>query len=239
LIHWATITNKLIHVLPHILISRSVSFSISDLIDKNEAMEDLNATDEVKSKEAEEGVQVHDAQTMEGLNATHEVKGIEAEEQAQVPDDHAMEIISENQHKQYHQTETEAKSEGKGKGEEKLVEDETPFGGVSEGQAEDSGVNAGGLWDHGQAGAQVHGPTNSEDEIPAPSNEIALPSVPPSQDQGSETVSIIASSVSNPTLEVDTQVLRFNSWVWEKKANGVKIDDESDADSAITDLRQQ
>jgi hypothetical protein len=51
-----------------------------------------------------------------------------------------------------------------------------------------------------------HGQAESQDVVAGSANEMAPPPVPQAQDASSETVSITASSISNPALEVDSGV---------------------------------
>ena len=140
-----------------------------------------------------------------GVTTTGEVKGKEAEEQTQVHDASAMDFTSESQPEG---PDTEFKDERKGKGKERQIEGGKIVGEASGGQVGGAGMKVTELGNEPQAGAQTQDEAKTQDTMPGPSNEMAPPPIPPPQDLSSETVSITASSVSNPTLEVDTQVSR-------------------------------
>jgi hypothetical protein len=140
-----------------------------------------------------------------GVTTTGEVKGKEAEEQTQVHDASAMIFTSESQPEG---SDAEFKDEGKGKGKERQIEEGKGAGEASGGQAGGAGVTVTELGNEPQAGAQFQDEAKTQDTMPGPSNEMAPPPIPPPQDPSSEAISITASSVSNPTLEVDTQVSR-------------------------------
>lgn len=159
-------------------------------------------TTEEKGKGKEDSIQ--DENTMEFMiesepqegNPTAEEKGKGKEDSIQ--DENIMEIMTESEPQEGNPT---AEENGKDKGQP--VHPSSMYlpgdGGVV-GEATD-------MPSEGQIGPEdIQSQLEGQNTIPAPSNEMVPPPVPLPQDPGSETVSINASSISNPVLEVDNAV---------------------------------
>ena len=127
-------------------------------------------------------------------------------------------------------------SEGKGK--EKAAEvnvaNTTNFASDHYSEGFDTPANTGQTNVLPQAGIQ--------DATAGPSNKIAASHIPLPHSSSSDSASLTTSSISNPALEVDVDVSYFLPHIFLTKNTKAEIgqfdDGFSDADSAITDLRQ-
>jgi hypothetical protein len=124
------------------------------------------------------------------------------DEQSQGHDMNVVEITSESRQKDQ-VTSVGAQEKGKGKAE---PEDAQTMDIAIEHQPE---VPSPAQMEEGKGKGkepEVQGQQEIQDEVLGPAGEMAPPPVPLAQDPSSETVSITASSISNPALEVDNAV---------------------------------